>query len=485
MITIDGKEFRNLEEQVLKNKEDIAAHYNIDRVLADFGIRIIGQVSSADLLPDPSTFTGAYGDAFAVGASDPYSFYIWTRADVNAGHPEDYWFDVGPLAIVGPQGPKGERGQRGPAGVRGQTGATGPQGPQGIQGPKGDKGDKGVQGPAGPAGPIVDIIGTISSIDQLPDPTTVARQSAYLLTEGDVKHVYAIVGPDNNLMWQDLGLFATGTQVFVNNQPVSTLDYLAVPNLPTNNTNYNYITYKQSNGAMEWIDPTLPLNIQFHSASSIDENRYWTQHVGYPVVRDLTGNINLSAVWQPTRYEATCGAWIADYVGPETHWGQVKLTLPLTSDTYFSPNWENGGGGLADGFVTATDEDIDLYDNHTFNVEISYDFQNFSSYTEESIIDNDNWPSLYYIIPLSNFVSYLKISIDNGPTKYVKPISSINLPSSDFTRLMSIVFEYEGQLYTLVLSGDFLESYFEEAILAPHYVAITITNSLDKLYRTN
>lgn len=42
MLSINGKELRNLEEQVLKNKEDIAAHYNIDRVLANFGIRIVG-----------------------------------------------------------------------------------------------------------------------------------------------------------------------------------------------------------------------------------------------------------------------------------------------------------------------------------------------------------------------------------------------------------------------------------------------------------
>ena len=102
MLHINGKELRNLEEQVLKNKEDIAAHYNIDRVLANFGIRVIGQVASAEELPDPATFTGEYGDAYAVGAAEPYNFYIWTRADVNSGHPTDYWFDVGRLAIVGP-----------------------------------------------------------------------------------------------------------------------------------------------------------------------------------------------------------------------------------------------------------------------------------------------------------------------------------------------------------------------------------------------
>lgn len=104
----DGTVLRNLEAQVLKNKEDIAAHYNRDRVLADFGIKVIGQVASAADLPDSATFTGDYGDAYAVGETDPYSFYIWTRADIDAGYPNDYWFDIGPLAIVGPQGPVGK-----------------------------------------------------------------------------------------------------------------------------------------------------------------------------------------------------------------------------------------------------------------------------------------------------------------------------------------------------------------------------------------
>ena len=63
MIIANGVELRNLEEQVQKNKEDIAAHYNIDRVLADFGIRVVGQIDSPYSLPDPETYEGDYGDA--------------------------------------------------------------------------------------------------------------------------------------------------------------------------------------------------------------------------------------------------------------------------------------------------------------------------------------------------------------------------------------------------------------------------------------
>ena len=124
MINYNGTELRNLEEQVQKNKEDIAAHYNMDRVLADFGIRIIGTLPNVEDLgtvPEPEY----YGDAYAVGTEAPYDFYIWTRADVNAGHPTDYWMAIGKLAIVGPQGPTGPKGDTGPQGARGSSWTSG------------------------------------------------------------------------------------------------------------------------------------------------------------------------------------------------------------------------------------------------------------------------------------------------------------------------------------------------------------------------
>lgn len=35
MITVNNKQFRNLEEQVQKNKEDIERYHEVDQVLAD------------------------------------------------------------------------------------------------------------------------------------------------------------------------------------------------------------------------------------------------------------------------------------------------------------------------------------------------------------------------------------------------------------------------------------------------------------------
>lgn len=262
MIRIGDKEYRNLEEQVLKNKEDIANHYNMDRVLAEFGIRIIGTLEDADELKDVPT-PEQYGDAYAVGTEAPYDFYIWTRADANAGHPEDYWLSIGKLAIAGPQGPVGETGPKGDRGIRGSewfsgsaipsnpgnyeygdtylrsngdvyqiketngnkvwvyvtnirgpvgaTGNVGPQGPQGVKGNKGDKGNPGT------TGALCNIVGEITSVDQLPTPTPATRYNGFLQEINGDQHLWVVVGPDNNLQWMDIGkLGGGGTKIIKN-----------------------------------------------------------------------------------------------------------------------------------------------------------------------------------------------------------------------------------------------------------------------------
>ena len=264
MITRNGIELRNLEEQVLKNKEDIARHYATDRVLADFGITVVGQIPSADELPDPDTYDGDYGNAYIVGEEPPFVFYIWTRADINSGHPNDYWLDIGQLAIAGPQGPIGPQGERGPQGVRGNfwfsklahTGETpkegdlrlgdnglvevyarlsgggfawavlqslvGPQGVPGIQGPKGETGARGPQGAQGPEGPVgrsINIRGRVDTINQLPSiPSLNDLSIAYLVGEiNSNKHLYIQVGDSPaTARWEDMGLYNAGTMVTTN-----------------------------------------------------------------------------------------------------------------------------------------------------------------------------------------------------------------------------------------------------------------------------
>lgn len=251
---------RTLEQQVLKNKEDIANHYNRDRVLADFGIRVLGEVPNANDLPaieDPPQFE--YGDAYLVGTKEPYEIYVFTRANENAGHSTPYFLNIGHIAVEGPEGPTGPEGPIGPAGpaslwysgseiqqsfypteegvsnyffntgncdivkldyngnsniVGNIRGLRGPQGPQGVQGPQGPQGIQGPRGPQGEPAPVIDIRGYKLNIDQLPDPDTQPLNAAYLLPNpddatGNSRLIYIIVDGQ----WYNAGPFGGGSRV--------------------------------------------------------------------------------------------------------------------------------------------------------------------------------------------------------------------------------------------------------------------------------
>ena len=213
MLTIGDKEYRNLEEQVRQNQKDIKYILEEEGVLNEFGIKVVGQVNSQTNLPDPDSYEGEYGDAYAVGAATPYELYIYTRQ--FSGHTGPQWFNIGTFPLAGP---KGDQGIQGPIGLTGlmygtqyntnvsqpsknqivtlsssgfnrtpQTGdsiifvynytnnATGEKNSylttakyesiagtnvnvrisafQEIQGPKGDQGIQGIQGPQGEPGP--------------------------------------------------------------------------------------------------------------------------------------------------------------------------------------------------------------------------------------------------------------------------------------------------------------------------------------------
>ena len=92
MLKFGNKDFRNIQEQVAKNMTDIQDIMQGATVLADFGIKVVGQVENAEDLPDPAEYEGDYGDAYLVGEEDPYDFYIFTRA--FEGQEEPQWFKV-------------------------------------------------------------------------------------------------------------------------------------------------------------------------------------------------------------------------------------------------------------------------------------------------------------------------------------------------------------------------------------------------------
>ena len=135
--------FLNIQEQVAKNMKDIKDIQQGATVLAEFGIKVIGQVDDASELPDPAEYeaTGEYGDAYIVGTEEPYEYYIFTRA--FEGQDDPSWFDLGVFPLPGPQG------ERGPQGYSPEIGANGNWF---INGVDTNKPSRGIQGETGATG---------------------------------------------------------------------------------------------------------------------------------------------------------------------------------------------------------------------------------------------------------------------------------------------------------------------------------------------
>lgn len=211
MITYNNKEFRNLQEQVLENKEQIAMHWNVDRVLADFGIHVKGRLDSLSQLEEIDTTNFEYGDAYLIGTAEPYLVYVWTRADANAGQPDPYWLNIGHIAIEGPRGPIGPRGERGPQGPQGEKGDKGDKGDVGKQGPKGETGPAGPQGDPGPAIAPIPMLGKLDSTDQLPTPSAENAGKGYLVRSPSTG--WYQIHANLSGTWVNLGTYDAGTQV--------------------------------------------------------------------------------------------------------------------------------------------------------------------------------------------------------------------------------------------------------------------------------
>lgn len=255
MLNFGNKEFRNLQEQVLKNMQDIQDIEQGATILADFGIKVVGQVNSVEDLPDPAEYKGEYGDAYLVGTEKPYNYYIFTRA--FEGQEEPSWFDLGEFPVPGPQGAQGVQGPVGdtpvigatvgsvstlnpgqsatasvsvsgtaaqptmtfnfaiPQGAQGIQGATGPQGPQGPRGLQGEKGEKGEQGG------LIDIVGIVATADLLPAPSTLQKlDAAYLVGASPDYELYVQVGETpSTALWTNLGAVNEGTVVTINGTP--------------------------------------------------------------------------------------------------------------------------------------------------------------------------------------------------------------------------------------------------------------------------
>lgn len=239
MITIDNKTYRNIQEQVEKNKQDIAAWSSIELTLNNFGIKVLGRV---DYVSDIPQATYEYGDAYLVGLNEPYNVYIYTRTDGDVG----MFINMGPLNIVGQQGPEGPQGPAGKDGyapvVRYGNGlpVVEPTDKKGyiyidqqtsrlytfnggwnfvinMQGPKGDQGNQGIQGATGTT---LSIVGKLSSPTLLPTnfaSGAIPKNSAYLVDVNGANKLYIILGNQSDYStwyWQDAGDFNMGSVIY-------------------------------------------------------------------------------------------------------------------------------------------------------------------------------------------------------------------------------------------------------------------------------
>ena len=256
MITIDGKILRNLEEQVLKNQQDITNIKSLGQ-LYSFDIKVVGQVTDVIDLPDPDTYQGEFGDAYLVGTTLPYDFYIYTRP--NQFNPANFWLNIGPFPLAGPQGETGPQGPQGETGrgnswsvsnnnpastenringdqhLNSSTGSVfsltngvwintgnirGSQGAQGIQGRQGPVGPIGPQGPKGDTGDVggfINIAGIVETVDQLPTPESLGNLTiAYLVGTASPYTLYIQVGSTSAAaIWKNMGALNVATYVTV------------------------------------------------------------------------------------------------------------------------------------------------------------------------------------------------------------------------------------------------------------------------------
>ena len=272
---IDKNKFMTLENTVDELIDAVNLHYDVDRVLADFGIRVLGTVNRTNDIPGyiQPPYNGNFGDAYLVSlnsdSSAPYDTYIWTRKTPDSVEPDGYWLNIGAINVMGPQGETGPKGDPGPQGenVKWYVFKTLPQsgnfrtgdmcllangdiymydadlgwnnashvnikGPQGSPGNNGETpkigsnnnwwiGDidtgisaKGKDGSNGVPGTAILIQGKLSSPDLLPpDPSTAPRNYGYLISINNVVYLYFIAGIEGEEKWDRIEYSGNGTIV--------------------------------------------------------------------------------------------------------------------------------------------------------------------------------------------------------------------------------------------------------------------------------
>lgn len=172
MLKYGDKEFRNLEEQVGKNQEDIQR--------LKTGIKIEKYVSYEDFIALIS-YPDNQGKYFLVPINGVPILFIVTKNSVSA----PVGVNLGRYPAVGPEGPEGPKGEKGDSGES-------IRGPQGIQG---------VQGVRGRPGAGWNILSTIDTSEYTP---TFTSQDDDVLVETSAKLITNEGTPDEEVKEIDL-----------------------------------------------------------------------------------------------------------------------------------------------------------------------------------------------------------------------------------------------------------------------------------------
>ena len=343
MLKFDGKEWRNLEDQV----EYLTAAFHSGKLIDELGIKVQGVYTTlaAAKVAYPGPYE--YGDAFSIGTAAPYNLYIYTR------NIEDF-FDFGPFPAQGPIGKtpnisatasvesdtgtpqvfvtKGGsdeevtfnfdfRNLKGERGLEGRMGQTGPQGPQGIQGLTGPIGPQGPKGNKGDYGPGMKVYGTLTSTAQLPTPTKTMHDdgAAYIIPDGGgVKHMWIIEGANDTYSWIDSGTAGFGAKGEPGNDGAG-INTLTDTNLTLGDTTVQYNTQEG-----------IQVNSTMRQTYNNGENHDSTVDLALPIVG--TNGITIDKAAQGEKIEISGSGLVAK--NTETHKGYLAYTSDSSNNTY-------------------------------------------------------------------------------------------------------------------------------------------------------
>ena len=331
---------RNLEGTVKWCVDHITGFLDGTETVNNFGIKILGVLTDISLAP---TLDYQYGDAYAVGTSTPYTYWVYTRSGIDAI--DGSFVNIGVFPAVGPQGPKGDKGDQGERGEVGPQGPAGRDGAQGQKGAKGDKGDTGATGATGATGPqgpvgLVNILGQLSDKSLLPtaDDALFREHAGYLVQATEKYHLYMVGRDTIDYVWYDLGEVTVGpkgdTGIGIPDTTALQLPYGAATvtfdaTKGMHITGNAQITYRDDMGRpANYVQPTLDMVVPIKA--------------GQGIIMNATGNAEAVEVKVDNAYLDSSIQRITDNISSELGNKRDIVPIPASGTRFYIANSTNG-----------------------------------------------------------------------------------------------------------------------------------------------